>query len=168
MQDHFQVLGKVSWLWASSPLHRNWSVSLLAINTLPAIELNQYVLLTKGDFPVAFCSWANLNLDNEIKYLNDVTSLIKDDWNSGNRKWFIDWIAPFGDNGALYKYMRKNYPNDLFRAIRVDLKTKVGKVSEFHGGKIDKQLANKIFKQYHHELITEVKKKSDFNFSLTD
>ncbi|EKF7927364.1 hemolysin-activating lysine-acyltransferase HlyC, partial [Escherichia coli] len=27
--------------------------------------------------------------------------------------------------------------------------------------------ANKIFKQYHHELITEVKRKSDFNFSLT-
>ncbi|EEQ5078035.1 hemolysin-activating lysine-acyltransferase HlyC, partial [Escherichia coli] len=24
-----------------------------------------------------------------------------------------------------------------------------------------------IFKQYHHELITEVKRKSDFNFSLT-
>ncbi|HCT8822438.1 TPA: hemolysin-activating lysine-acyltransferase HlyC, partial [Escherichia coli] len=31
----------------------------------------------------------------------------------------------------------------------------------------DKQLANKIFKQYHHELITEVKNKTDFNFSLT-
>ncbi|EEZ9677529.1 TPA: alpha-hemolysin-activating lysine-acyltransferase HlyC, partial [Escherichia coli] len=56
---------------------------------------------------------------------------------------------------------------ELFRAIRVDPKTHVGKVSEFHGGKIDKQLANKIFKQYHHELITEVKNKSDFNFSLT-
>ncbi|EGK2767576.1 hemolysin-activating lysine-acyltransferase HlyC, partial [Escherichia coli] len=25
----------------------------------------------------------------------------------------------------------------------------------------------KIFKQYHHELITEVKNKTDFNFSLT-
>ncbi|OPW90874.1 toxin-activating lysine-acyltransferase [Citrobacter sp. A316] len=168
MQDHFQVLGKVSWLWASSPLHRNWPVSLLAINALPAIELNQYVLLTKNNFPVAFCSWANLNLNNEIKYLNDVTSLIKDDWNSGDRKWFIDWIAPFGDNGALYKYMRKNYPNDLFRAIRVDTTTHVGKVSEFHGAKIDKQLAKKIFKQYHHELINEVKNKSDFNFSLID
>lgn len=168
MQDHFQVLGKVSWLWASSPLHRNWPVSLLAINVLPAIELNQYVLLTNDNFPVAFCSWANLNLENEIKYLNDVTSLIKDDWDSGDRKWFIDWIAPFGDNGALYKYMRKNYPNDLFRAIRVNPNTHVGKVSEFHGGKIDKQLANKIFKQYHHELLTEVKNKSDFNFSLTD
>ncbi|HGU0475044.1 TPA: hemolysin-activating lysine-acyltransferase HlyC, partial [Escherichia coli] len=26
---------------------------------------------------------------------------------------------------------------------------------------------NKIFKQYYHELITEVKNKTDFNFSLT-
>ncbi|HGD3358579.1 TPA: toxin-activating lysine-acyltransferase, partial [Morganella morganii] len=107
-----------------------------------------------------------LSLENEVKYLNDVTSLIAEDWTSGDRKWFIDWIAPFGDSGALYKYMRKNYPNDLFRAIRVDPETQVGKVSEYHGGKIDKKLANKIFKQYHHELINEVKNKPDFKFSL--
>ncbi|MER1778328.1 alpha-hemolysin-activating lysine-acyltransferase HlyC [Proteus mirabilis] len=161
-----EVLGHISWLWASSSLHRNWPISLFAINVLPAIRANQYALLTRDSFPIAYCSWANLNLENEIKYLNDVTSLVAEDWTSGDRKWFIDWIAPFGDNGALYKYMRKNFPNELFRAIRVDPKTQVGKVSEFHGGKIDKQLANKLFKQYHYELITEVKNKSDFNFSL--
>lgn len=103
-----EILGHVSWLWASSPLHRNWPVSLFAINVLPAIQANQYALLTRDDYPVAYCSWANLSLENEIKYLNDVTSLVAEDWTSGDRKWFIDWIAPFGDNGALYKYMRKN------------------------------------------------------------
>lgn len=167
MNNPLEVFGHVSWLWASSPLHRNWPVSLFAINVLPAIRANQYALLTRDNYPVAYCSWANLSLENEIKYLNDVTSLVAEDWTSGDRKWFIDWIAPFGDNGALYKYMRKKFPDELFRAIRVDPKTHVGKVSEFHGGKIDKQLANKIFKQYHHELITEVKNKIDFNFSLT-
>lgn len=160
------VLGNIVWLWASSPLHRNWPVSLFAINVLPAIQTNQYALLTRNGFPVAYCSWADLSLENEVKYLNDVTSLIAEDWTSGDRKWFIDWIAPFGDSGALYKYMRKNYSYDLFRAIRVDPESQVGKVSEYHGGKIDKKLANKIFKQYHYELINKVKNKPDFKFSL--
>lgn len=108
------VLGNIVWLWASSPLHRNWPVSLFAINVLPAIQTNQYALLTRDGFPVAYCSWADLSLENEVKYLNDVTSLIAEDWTSGDRKWFIDWIAPFGDSGALYKYMRKIIPMICF------------------------------------------------------
>ncbi|HDW3692492.1 TPA: toxin-activating lysine-acyltransferase, partial [Escherichia coli] len=80
-----EILGHVSWLWASSPLHRNWPVSLFAINVLPAIQANQYALLIRDDYPVAYCSWANLSLENEIKYLNDVTSLVAEDWTSGDR-----------------------------------------------------------------------------------
>ncbi|EIO85610.1 hemolysin-activating lysine-acyltransferase hlyC, partial [Escherichia coli TW09195] len=56
------------------------------------------------------------------------------DWMSGERKWFIDWIAPFGHNMELYKYMRKKYPYELFRAIRLDESSKTGKIAEFHGG----------------------------------
>ncbi|SUT99289.1 RTX-I toxin-activating lysine-acyltransferase ApxIC [Actinobacillus lignieresii] len=164
----FEVLGEVAWLWASSPLHRKWPLSLLAINVLPAIESNQYVLLKRDGFPIAFCSWANLNLENEIKYLDDVASLVADDWTSGDRRWFIDWIAPFGDSDALYKHMRDNFPNELFRAIRVDPDSRVGKISEFHGGKIDKKLASKIFQQYHFELMSELKNKQNFKFSLVN
>lgn len=167
-ENQFEILGKVAWLWASSPLHRDWSLSLLAVNVLPAIERNQYVLFVRDGFPVAFCSWANLNLENEIKYLNDVTSLTSEDWDSGDRKWFIDWIAPFGDNDKLYKHMREHFPNELFRAIRIDPETRTGKVTEFHGGKIDKQLAKKLFKQYHYELIQAVKNRSDFRFSAIE
>ncbi|EFJ8615103.1 toxin-activating lysine-acyltransferase [Escherichia coli] len=165
--NYFNTLGGVSWLWANSPLHRNWPVSLLAINTLPAIRCNQYALLMKDGFPVAFCSWANLSLKNEIKYLNNVTSLLAEDWTSGERKWFIDWIAPFGDSKYLYKHMRDMYPYDLFRAIRVNPKTNTGKISEFHGGKIDKRLASRIFRQYHNELINEAKKMKSFKFSFS-
>lgn len=164
----FDVLGKIAWLWASSPLHRNWPLSLLAINVLPAIQRNQYVLLISDGLPVAFCSWANLSLENEVKYINDVTSLVSEDWDSGDRKWFIDWIAPFGDTDKLYKHMRETFPNDLFRAIKIDPKSKVGKVTEFHGGKIDKKLAKKIFRQYHYELMQVIKDQPDFIFSAID
>ncbi len=102
---------------------------LFAINVIPAIQTNQFALLTKDSLPVAFCTLAGLNMECEVKYINDVTSLYAKDWISGERKWFIDWIAPFGHNMDLYKHMRKKYPYELFRAIRLDEYGKTGKIA---------------------------------------
>ena len=148
----FEVIGRVAWLWGCSPLHKDWFISLFHNNVLPAIVHKQYVLLTENNFPVAWCSWANLSLENEVKYILDTNSLVAGDWISGDRKWFIDWIAPFGHTRDLYKYMRKRFPYSLFRAIHVTPQSSTGKVTEFHGGKIDKNVARKQFIQYHHEL----------------
>ncbi|EET8404667.1 enterohemolysin-activating lysine-acyltransferase EhxC, partial [Escherichia coli] len=49
---------------------------------------------------------------------------------------------------------------------RLDESSKTGKIAEFHGGGIDKKLASKIFRQYHHELMSEVKNRQDFNFNI--
>lgn len=153
----FNVFGHVAWLWSCSPLHRPWPVSLIAINVIPAILTNQYVLMIENGFPVAYCSWANLSLENEVKYIKDTNALMADDWCSGERKWFIDWIAPFGHTNKLYKYMRKSFPNELFRSIHVTEGERVSKISEFQGAKIDRLVAKKQFLQYHHELISELK-----------
>ncbi|EFU2982387.1 toxin-activating lysine-acyltransferase, partial [Escherichia coli] len=154
---NIEIIGKIAWLWACSPLHKNWSTSLLMSNTLPAIKHEQYILIERDNFPVAFCSWANLNLEKEIEYLNNVTSLQLDDWNTGDRKWIIDWIAPFGDNQTLYKKMRDKFPYGLFRAIRIDTFNHTGKITEFHGGKIDKRLAKDMFTKYQRDFIEKIK-----------
>lgn len=148
----FQVLGDVAWLWANSPMHKEWSVSLLASNVLPAIKHNQYILLKRDGFPVAFCSWANLNIENEVKYIQDVTSLEAEDWNSGERKWIIDWIAPFGDNHLLYKHMRKKFSNDLFRAIRLSDDSTEARIIHVQGGKAKKQETRNLLIKYQSEL----------------
>ncbi|EFC4527787.1 TPA: toxin-activating lysine-acyltransferase [Escherichia coli] len=152
-----EVVGKVAWLWGCSSLHKSWPISIFHNNVLPAIIHKQYVLLMKNDYPVAWCSWANLSLENEAKYIMDTNSLVADDWISGDRKWFIDWIAPFGHTSELYMHMREHYPHSLFRAIRVSQQTSTGKVTEFHGGKIDKTVAKKQFIQYHYELSEALK-----------
>ncbi|MCX1297777.1 toxin-activating lysine-acyltransferase [Escherichia coli] len=115
----FEIVGKAAWLWGCSALHKSWPISIFHNNILPAIIHKQYVLLMKNDYPVAWCSWANLSLENEVKYIMDTNSLVADDWISGDRKWFIDWIAPFGHTRELYMHMREHYPHSLFRAIRV-------------------------------------------------
>ncbi|AUI65284.1 MULTISPECIES: toxin-activating lysine-acyltransferase [Glaesserella] len=152
LTNDFTILGHVAWLWANSPLHKDWPISLFAKNILPAIQHNQYVLLMRDEFPVAFCCWANLTLANEVKYVCDVTSLTLEDWNSGERKWFIDWIAPFGDNNMLYQHMRKKFPYDVFRAIRVYPGSTEAKIIHVQGGKVDKSIAKKLKQQYQEEL----------------
>lgn len=154
---NFEIIGHVAWLWGCSPLHKDWFISTFHNNVLPAIVHKQYVLLTDKGIPVAWCSWANLSLENEVKYIINTNSLDINDWISGDRKWFIDWIAPFGHTRKLYKYMRKRFPNSLFRAIHITQASSIGKVTEFHGGKIDKKVAKKKFIQYHHELSKALK-----------
>ena len=153
LNEDFTVLGQVAWLWANSSLHSDWSMSLFSRNIIPAIHYNQYVLLMRDGFPIAFCSWANMSLDSEVKYVRDVTSLGLEDWNSGPRKWIIDWIAPFGDNHTLYKYMRQHFPNEVFRAIRVQPESESAKIIHVQGGKTNKQETRKLINQYQQELM---------------
>ncbi|EBJ5114619.1 toxin-activating lysine-acyltransferase [Salmonella enterica] len=158
MKDNkFDVIGHISWLWSCSSLHRTWPMSVFAINTLPAILNQQFILLMSEGYPVGYCSWANLDIVNEVKYINDTNSLISEDWNSGDRSWFIDWIAPFGHHKQLYNYVREKFPNKLFRAIRVSDKYKKGRITEFYGRDVDRVVARRKFIQYHHELLTYIK-----------
>lgn len=159
-KDNFTILGKISWIWSFSPLHKDWPVSIMAINVIPAILHRQYYILMENDLPVAYCSWARLNLQNEVKYIKNTNSLSPDDWNSGDRNWFIDWVAPFGHNNQLYRIMRKKFPDELFRSIRVTKNNNTGKIYEFHGGKVDKKIAKKQFLIYQHELINAIKIKT--------
>ncbi len=82
----FDVMGKVAWLWACSPLHKKWPLSVFAINVIPAIQTNQFALLIKDELPVAFCSWASLDLECEVKYINDVTIFVCKRLDVGRKK----------------------------------------------------------------------------------
>ncbi len=43
----------------------------------------------------------------------------------------------------LYKHMRKKYPYAFIRAIRLDEYGKTGKIAEFHGGGMSKEVGIK-------------------------
>ncbi|CRZ19292.1 MULTISPECIES: toxin-activating lysine-acyltransferase [Kingella] len=165
--DKFSELGSIAWLWTNSELHQNWPLSLFSTNVIPAIETQQYVLLVRDGMPIAYCSWARLNLETEVKYINDVTSLKLEDWQSGDRYWFIDWIAPFGDSYLLTKHMRKLFSDGLFRAIRVDAGSPNGKISEFYGRNVDAKLAMQSFEQYQKELMNALSQQDNFIISTS-
>ncbi|PNK61710.1 toxin-activating lysine-acyltransferase [Psychrobacter sp. FDAARGOS_221] len=163
MNNSFDLLGNIAWLWGSSPMHKDWSITTLTQHVIPAIENQQFVLLMRDGYPIAYCSWALLDLENEVKYVTNSAPLSVDDWVSGDRKWIIDWIAPFGDSDLLYKHMRQLFPQDLFRAIRVstDKNKNVGRVMYAQGGKVKN--AKEKFAQYENELAIALQKKKSIN-----
>nr|EJN5126790.1 toxin-activating lysine-acyltransferase [Escherichia coli] len=96
-----EVLGAVVWLWIHSPLHRDAPLHTLPDLLLPVIKHRQYVVATEQGRPVFFMSQAWLSLDAEARYLTQPAILMpQSDWNSGDRMWVCDWVAPFGHIGV--------------------------------------------------------------------
>lgn len=107
-----EVLGSAVWLWVQSPAHNGIPLYMLPTMLLPAIKKQQFALGVEDNKAVFFISWARMNEASEKTYLTAKSSaaLQENDWDSGNRLWFIDWVAPFNHNAIAVKVIR----HDLF------------------------------------------------------
>lgn len=157
MRDtNFGVLGKLAWLWMSSPLHKDWPVHLMARGLLPPIHFNQYLLIERNGFPVAYCSWAFLNTATEAQYMIDPSAIPLEDWNRGDHLWFVDWVAPFSrqDSWEMKRLLVEKFPNEIARAIRVKRNQKRAHVMHFKGTAVTSEAAKQQFETYHREFLS--------------
>lgn len=112
------VLGCVVWLWMHSSSHRRTPLQDLQRMLLPAIKSGQFVLVTEGDKPVFFLSWARFSPAAEARYLQlHASQLPETDWQSGERIWFLDWVAPFGHTHALRPLIKRLFATHCWRAL---------------------------------------------------
>jgi len=114
-----EALGSAVWLWMHSKRHRGVSVADLSGLLLPAIKHGQFILATENGKPVFFTSWAYFSAESEREYLDDPQRMMADaDWHSGDRFWFIDWIAPFGHSLEAAETIRATlFPRLCARAL---------------------------------------------------
>jgi cytolysin-activating lysine-acyltransferase len=133
-----EALGVITRLWFNSPLHVSWPVWLLNINVRPAIEHRQFLIVRhRTGQPLLYLSWANLDLAREHQYLRDPHSLRPADWNSGQRMWFIDWIAPFGGSRRIASMLRRKiFRNGAANSLRVKAGARVGRIHHHFGCQI--------------------------------
>jgi cytolysin-activating lysine-acyltransferase len=94
--SQWEIVGMAAWLWARSDLHRAWNLVLLEQEVMDSVQLQQFVLLTRKDHPVAFLSWAHLSEEAEVKYIADPHGLTQQDKCSGPYLWLLNWVAPLG------------------------------------------------------------------------
>ncbi|MBI3531354.1 MAG: toxin-activating lysine-acyltransferase [Burkholderiales bacterium] len=154
-----QVLGAVTWLLMQSAQHRGLPLRMLDKLVLPPLKTGQYILLNEQqtlpttqevlpEIPVAWLAWANLSAQAEAYYLSDhLGGLGPHEWSSGDRMWFIHWIAPFGHTRALLHTVLNLIPNFCARALYHRGIERGMRVITFHGRNITPQRARQWWRE---------------------
>ena len=115
------VLGEIVWLMARSVNHRYLFISDLEWIVMQPVALAQYRLFYSKDHPVGVALWASVNEEVEGRLKKGITKMSPQDWNSGDRFWLIDLIAPFGNVAAMLNDLQKHVFRDrVFQYIQRD------------------------------------------------
>lgn len=133
-KTRFQLLGEVTALCMNSKLHSKYRVNDIANNFLPPINLDQFRIYKKGDMPIALITWAFLDQETENKYINEQYDLSLNDWNKGDKLWFIDFIATQDVIKQIEHDLKNNlFPDKIGKALRADDNGKVHHIQEYYG-----------------------------------
>ncbi|WP_425251657.1 toxin-activating lysine-acyltransferase [Janthinobacterium sp. NFX145] len=118
-----EMFGALAWLCMHSKNHRYLWLASLNQSLLNPVKRQQFMLastLVDGvQQPVAYIAWANFDADAESRYLADGNhSLMRpEDWNSGDRMWIMDWVAPFGHTASFVREVSTRLPESCFRFL---------------------------------------------------
>lgn len=142
-ESEAEILGASVWLWMHSPLHRDAPLHALPALLLPIIKQQQYVVVAQQGRPVFFLSWAWLNREAEARYLTlPAIHLPETDWNSGDRMWFCDWIAPFGHTAVMSRLVRHDiFPHYCWRSLYHRGQVRGKRVMNFQGACVSRETA---------------------------
>lgn len=92
--EKLRVYGDMIFLAFRSKRHGAMSLKTLRAYLEPPIELGQFRVFRFDDVPRAMYTWALLDRDAERKLVNG-DLLTPQDWQSGDRLWIVDLIAPY-------------------------------------------------------------------------
>ncbi|MEK0364401.1 toxin-activating lysine-acyltransferase [Pseudomonas sp. CBC3] len=141
------ALGAITWLWMHSDTHRDAPLHTLPAVLLPAIKHRQFMLGSEAGKPVFYLSWLNLSEESEARYLkNSPLMLSEEDWNSGDRVWIEDWIAPFGHSAAFRRLVQRHlFANVCMRSLHHQGESRGARVKTFKGSNVTREQANAWF-----------------------
>jgi cytolysin-activating lysine-acyltransferase len=92
----------MTWLLTQSPLHRAMQIGDIEWLCMPALLKRQFYLFRDGDKPVGLALWAKCGPEAEAKLdrgmIEPENRLTLEEWDSGERVWLVDLIAPFATN----------------------------------------------------------------------
>lgn len=107
-QQRLQLIGSITHLMISSPLHRKYQISDITERFIPSLIHNQFRFYEIEGTPIGFVNWAWLSDEVEQKFITGKYILNVDEWLGGNNLWFPEFIAPFGHARFIVKDLRNN------------------------------------------------------------
>lgn len=115
------AMGPVIMLYMQSSHRRFHFISDLEWLLLPPLVNGQCKLYMKKEYPISFVSWAFISEEVEKRLLQNGGKMRPEDWNTGDRLWIIDIVAPFGGIETMLNDLRKNeFPGRTIRIIAPD------------------------------------------------
>lgn len=123
-QPHVSVpicLGQMMLLAMESPLHKDVPLHALKTMLLPAILKGQFKIFHFDGKLAGFTTWAYLSDQIFDKYLNNRMTLDAEDWDSGDRVWIMEIVAPFGHHAMIVNELGSIFdPTNCFMLMYED------------------------------------------------
>ncbi|MBD2302097.1 toxin-activating lysine-acyltransferase [Nostoc sp. FACHB-190] len=107
-QQPLKLIGSITHLMLSSPLHRKYKIAHIAERFVPSLIHNQFRYYEIDGNPIGFVNWAWLTDEVEQKFLTEKYVLQLDEWQGGNNLCFPEFIAPFGHARLIITDLRTN------------------------------------------------------------
>ncbi len=145
--DEYTQVGFALELLAQSDYHQQYSVGdYFRTEILPPIWTNQVrFYLTAEGVPTAMMTWAWLSQEVEQEMHQTGRSLEQDEWQSGERLFFNDWIAPYGNIRSVMHDIATNvFPDKTATSIRRNMDGSIRKINYWTGITLRQQREAKI------------------------
>ena len=94
------LMGRIVWLLQQSPGYEDAELDRIDALFFQPLLMDHLRVFVRNERPIGLVAWAYLNTEAEARYL-DTGLLYPSDWQSGDRFWFTDFLAPFGNVAPL-------------------------------------------------------------------
>jgi len=134
--DHYTCAGYALELLAQSEYHKQYAMGqYLRAEILPALWHKQArFYVSEEGMPTALVTWAWLSKEVEQDLHTTGRALTDEEWHSGDRLFFNDWITPYGNIREAMKDMTHNiFPNHTATSIRRKQDGSVNKINRWTG-----------------------------------
>ena len=74
------------------------------------VMLDQFRIYRRGSRPVGLVTWAWLSPEAEAAHLAGERPIAAEEWRGGDRLWYPDFVAPFGDLREIVRDARRIIP----------------------------------------------------------
>lgn len=134
--DKLRIYGDIAFLAFRSERHAAMPMGILRESIEPPVELGQFRIFRFDEVPRGVFTWAKLSAEAERNYVT-TGRLDPNSWNSGDRLWIIDLIAPYrGLAKGMVRWITQpgNFTDNDFRFRRVQGKTTTRRIVhiDFH------------------------------------
>jgi len=101
-----ELLGEIVWLMSQSALHKHAFISDLEWLVMTPMLLQRFRLFYDKDKPVGVVFWATVSEEVEQRLAAGISRMRPQDWQSGDRLWTVEVIAPFGGAEEMVKDLK--------------------------------------------------------------